>query len=374
MVKSPFYRVSIDHSGRDITDMIDSFTFEDCTEEDDILKIQLKGKNPSIIDDPDFSEDIVLKFIFGYLDGNQSGIHTAKISDIGYRYGTTIDMNITASDLGRDMKLTESNKIWKNVSTSDIINQIATKYKMQVNIEGTTRKYTSIPQGNMSDFDFIKYLASIEPNNYIYFVKGKTINFVRRKIAQASSGIYTLGDPEGGVLGFSVTVKKDKKNSGSGETKTTGINPDTLENVEGKSNTTTDKTGRYVYDQNSNLITDTNTGKTLSGVVAQSNADAKAITDKAKADAELEGITASVELEGNCLFLANTTITMSGVAKKHSGNWYVPKVTHKIDRSGYKSIGDLKKNATSQDVSNPDGQEANANKIYVYDQNANPVK
>lgn len=374
MSKSPFYRVSMAKSGRDITDLIDSFSYEDCTEEDDVVKIVIRGKHPAIIDDPEFSEDVRIRFIFGYLGGDVSPIRVAKITDINYKYGKTVDMTITATDLGRDLKVTESNKIWKNVTSKEIITQIAKKHKMEVNIEGETKKHTNIPQGNSSDFDFIKYLASIEPGNYIYYVKGTTINYVKRKISKAPSYTFIYGDPSGGVLGFNVTVKKDKKNAGSGETKATGINPDTMETVSNKANKTVEKTGRYVYDENSNLITDTDTGKALTGVVVKNPTDAKAVTEKAKANSELEGITASLELEGMPNVAADKILAMNGVAKKHSGNWYISKATHKVDRGGYKTACDLKKNATSQDVSNKDSKEKEANKIYKYDSNADPVK
>lgn len=374
MSKSPFYRVSITSSGRDITEMIDSFTFEDCTEEDDILKITLKNKDVSLADDPDLSEGVFLSFVYGFLNGAQANVRSFEITDINYNYSTTFNISIVASDPGRQTKVNESNKIWKNVSTAEIIKQIADKHKLKSNVEGKTKTYTSIPQGNLSDFDFIKYLASVEPGFYISFMSSGTINFIKRKVADASSATYTYGDPEGSVIDFNVTVKKDKKDKGSGETKVSGIDPDTLEEVGNKANKTPEKTGKYIYDENSNQLNENTTGKNLGGAPVHNNADAKAVTEKAKSDAELQGITATLKTEGNPGWLANTIISMAGVAKKHSGNWYTSKVTHTINRSGYLSSGDMKKNATAQDVSNPDGTATAANKIYIYDENGNPVK
>lgn len=374
MSLSPFFRVFIDSSGREITDMIDSFTYEDCTEEDDMVLLKMKNKSVSIVDDPELSEGVNIRFIFGYLGGANSGKHIAKIADIDYDYGKTIDITIKATDMGRQMKLTESNNLWKNISSGDIVKKIAAKYKMEANVEGKTKTYSSIPQGNMSDLDFVKYLASQEPGGYISYVKDNVLIYKKRKVAQGSAGTFVYGDPNGGVLKFKVSVKKDKKNSGSGETKAAGINPDTLEEIETKADKVGDKTGKYVYDENSKLIDKNNTGKMLGGVTVNNNTDGKGATDKAKANSELEGITATLETEGNPNYVADSVISIAGVGKKHVGNWYVTKISHNVARGGYTNSWGMKKNATSQDVSNPDGKETAANKIYKYDQNGNPVK
>ena len=56
-------------------------------------------------------------------------------------------------------------------------------------------------------------------------------------------------------------------------------------------------------------------------------------------------MTADLVVEGNPFLFPNKMITMSNVAKRHSGNWFVSKVTHNIDGSGnYTTTLGLKKN------------------------------
>lgn len=383
MSKTPFYRVSIASSGRDITSLISSFTFEDCTKEDDLLKLSLRNKSIALIDDDEFVEGAILNFMFGYLGGRTSSRRQAKITDIEYSYGETIDITISASDLGRELKMTESSKIWKNVNASQIVQQIAAKYGMTWEVTGVSPKiYQSLPQGNRTDFEFLQYLTTIEPGNRIFYVKDAKIFFVNRDMDRPPARTYTYGNGNGPVLRFRPKIKKDKKNASGGETSVNDIDPTSKDQINAKSSDNQKKTGKYIYNANADLLEkrnteeqSTTTGKNLAGVPAQNAEDARNAADKAKQDGELNGITADLDLEGDPDLRSDEIITMAGVAKRHLGNWYVEKVTHRIDNGGYKTTCNLNKNGTAKPVgsgsSEADPANVNNKRTYVYDENSN---
>lgn len=63
---------------------------------------------------------------------------------------------------------------------------------------------------------------------------------------------------------------------------------------------------------------------------------------------KLKELTATLVVEGNPLLRANTIIEIKGVAGVHEGKWYVTKVSHAINKSGYLTTLELSKNATNK--------------------------
>jgi len=55
MARSPFYRIHFKDSQRDISNMVKSFTYEECLDEDDYVKLPLGNVTKELVDEDDFS-------------------------------------------------------------------------------------------------------------------------------------------------------------------------------------------------------------------------------------------------------------------------------------------------------------------------------
>lgn len=116
MVTSPFFRISVADTGEDITDLCDGLDYEESAEKDDLLNITIKTKNVFLIDEEWLAVGEKLYFIFGYE--------------------------------GAFAKNTTSNKIWKDVTATNIAEQLADKYDLILQANPTSKKYSQLPQGN----------------------------------------------------------------------------------------------------------------------------------------------------------------------------------------------------------------------------------
>jgi len=161
MAKSPFYRVQIESSGRDISGLITSFKFEDCIDEDDFVQLTFGLVNNTIIDDADFNRGVTIVFYYGYLGGKVSPKRVADIVDQDVTYGSVRTMNIKCLDKGFALKKQTSNKIYKDVTVSDIVKEIANAFLFETAIDETDTVYEAMPQGNRTYSDFIQYLVTI---------------------------------------------------------------------------------------------------------------------------------------------------------------------------------------------------------------------
>jgi exopolysaccharide biosynthesis protein len=86
------------------------------------------------------------------------------------------------------------------------------------------------------------------------------------------------------------------------------------------------------------------------------------ISNSTKKKASLKVLVAELIVEGNPLLIPDIVITMSGnLAKKHIGNWYIEKVTHKVTGKVFSSVISIVKNATEQEK-NATEQEKKAKK------------
>ena len=158
-----------------------------------------------------------------------------------------------------------------------------------------------------------------------------------------------------------------KKEGGSKETEVVGIDPLTGDDISKKANKDTVKNnealGDYVvhYNENGDEVytkqsdrqskkTDNKqnaTGKKII-VPVDSDIEAENIANKAKKDSELNDIKATLTIEGDPTVEHDKVITVGGVGKKNSGNWYVHTVSHSIDSSGFTTVQQLKKNASGK--------------------------
>lgn len=366
MLRSTFYQIYIDSTGEDITDLCESFDYEDSTEKDDLLSLSLVTKDIAVFDADWLVIGTKLRFIFGYINGVTSGVRLAKISDIDWSYGDTLKAGIKATDIGMFIKKNQSTRQWSGKTASDIALEIADTFNLTANVQPTSKKIT-MPQGGKSDFDFLKYLAKRE--NLHFYISGETLNFVKRDLAKPSLRTYTFGAGTD-IISFKPSAKQSNSTPQALSQKVTSMD---MAAGEAKETVATDKDKELVKQ---GLVKATNNNNKLgkfefvekSNVPIKQNGNADNSSNKSLAQNEVKesmqkGITATLEIEGDPNMKAGETITIAGVAKKHEGNYLVESVRHKLGQNAYICSLELSKNATNKPINNreqdDDNQEIN---------------
>lgn len=385
MSKSPFYMVKIKSNNFDLSEIITSFSYEDCIEEDDLLHFTAHDiLDISLIDNPAFVEGAEVIFQFGYLGYKISNVHVAVIKTIKVRYSGTTDLVVTCLDKGNDMKQTESCKIWKNLTASEIVGSILNKYGIKLSSDPTKKKYESLAQGNRTDFEFIRYLTSIEDGgSYMFYVKDFEGFFIKRDLKKGAVQVYQYKDENGervpGVLSFEPQQSDEGDNTEKTEAETVGVDPNTGEEIYEKSNVTTidsdGNLGTYTTNPDSKLDRqkgvekENTTGKSVP-YPAQSVEDAKNVSASAYKTGSMGELTGTLEVEGDPLVKSADIIAISGgIAKKHSGLWRSKKVVHDIGSGGYITRIELDKNASDKPlVPEEESEEVTPNKIILDDE------
>lgn len=329
-----------------ISGYINSFKYEDDIEKDDLVIFDTKPEFSLLFANrSDVNIGTKITFQYGYIGGAISQTRLAIITDIEMKYDqNSISMIIKCLDKGNFLKKNSKLKIWKNKTASQIATEIAKLYELETNIESTSFIYKSLPQGALSDFDLLRYLAKREIN-YIFYIKDNILCFKKRDFSKNSLLTFTYGLSN--VISFE---PKHKLSSKTGAFNSTQINT-TTDNIPDKSvvnnkNASTQSTlGKYNIDVNGNESYIANTNKIIVNKT-DSNIESTKIADATKKNNELNTHEALLRIEGNPSIKTDSIITISGVANRHLGNWYVVNVTHNINNSGYITTLGLKRNGS----------------------------
>lgn len=348
-MNAPYFRLFIENSLQEITDLVESFRYEDSMNEDDLLELRL-SVDLSTSGDFSLNPGTELLFNYGYLGGTRSLNKSARITDVDFSYSNKVSVVIKALDLGNVMKKTSSRKVWKGVSSRDIVKEIAAKYGLTAIVDGATQIWNSLPQGNYTDFDFLQQLAAKERSgNYICYISSKELRFVRRGLDKRSSKtfIYGVGNE---VLYFKPTLKDSSKPGSSSSTSLLSVSPETKSEI----NNTASDTDEAESITLGNFKTVYNSiGDVVGGIGIPVPVDEEENTNRAnhlKKKKTLEAFKANLKVVGSPNIQANDIITVLGVLKAHRGNYLITKVVHSINNSGFTSELHLTKNGTELDT------------------------
>ncbi len=371
---TPFFKIFIQNEDGKQIEEVDSFLFEDCIEEDSYLNISLGlPKDMPLTETPYFKNGVFLYFYFGYLNGLNSKMHKVRIVDVDWDYLEQIKLTLKCLDLGSVMKKTSNQKIWKKKTTLEIATEILEGYGLAFEYdeykEGN-KVWDSIPQGNKSDFDFIRYLVSREvTGNYTFYIRGETAYIVQRPDTANSRRTFIYGDGSGTVVKFKPSFKESTQ-KGAGDSSRM-VNTDSNGNTIKEEDKNDDKKGNgRLYDANSVDVTNqaylskakTDTinylknvgskeqrentqnliGLTNNPAVADSN-EAKNLAKSKRISQDAKVLVATLTIEGDPTLQANEVINMKGVAKPHQGAWVIVKATHEIKNGGYLTMLELSK-------------------------------
>lgn len=348
-MKEPYYKVYIDK--RDISLYVESINYEDSSEIDNLITLEIDQNYAlRLADDEDFTTGRFITFQFGFLQGAVSELHKARITDITHKYRERVSMTVKCLDLGTTIKKTTSQKIWKGKTSSEIAKEIADSYGMDSEITPTKKVLDSIPQGNKSDLEFLRYLAARESGgNFVTFIRNNTLYFSERGLKEESRVTFTYGDGNSTLVSFEPSIKE----SGQSAAGVKSLNTTTV--VDNTTETKTGSTGSYkvYYGEDGSLakkVAGTDTSK--ESVIGKRNttavkdgSEAANLANHSKKKANLKTLVAKLVVEGNPILTPNTVVTVKNVAKRHLGNWYITKITHAIKGQSYLSTMELSRNA-----------------------------
>lgn len=395
-IRSPFVKLYLEdtvNGNFDLTGYVHSFDSEEDSEKDDMITIRIKDELSFILlNKRELTMKAVLVYQFGFMAAAMSDIRKAIIDDIDpdYGEGDNVSLIIRATDKGVVTKNSGTTKVWRNVTASDIALAIANKYGLEYRIDKTTKVYESLPQGNRPDFAFLKYLAAMEGDgDYMSYFTGEILYFLVRRLATTSVATFVRGEYEVFKFRPRWTEKgKDKAVSAvsalsiDAETGTmiqaVSENKDTDPNVGGSSEMALFLSdGQSEYEEKNTLpyiAKVDNTKDTtdlpfklramfagiLNGQIPADTigkfictpeydkATMQAMVNKANKEAKLQILQAELDVLGNPLITLNDIVTVSKVANKHEGNWYVWGVKNSIEGSSYITTLKLARNALEE--------------------------
>ncbi len=378
-MRSPFYIVFVENTN--ITNFVTSLAFEDCVEQDDLLKLSLKNVPDEFI--REIKEGQKITFQFGYHQGEVSPLHLAYIQKINPTFGNQgTNLTIEALDKGQFLKRSEQQRVWENKTASEIIKDIARSHGLDDSkIEKTSDVYPSYQQGLRSDMEVIQdLLRQAKDGNFRTYVKnnllvfetwdldqdaqfelirsnngqGNLISFQPKNNAnhdnvKAAGGISTsqvsLQQPnfKGKDINFNSLASKQAqgKFQANGTNKPqesksmTFFNAETLEPIKAKISPSGNKSS---------------TPPPVKNIVMPGSLDGDQATNRQNFQnkkANAKNVTASFKIEGKPTLVANKgTLNVRGVDDKYNGKWYIVKITHNLQSGGgYTTSGELSKNA-----------------------------
>jgi phage protein D len=396
MALSPFYRVLVAKSGRDLTDLITAFTYEDCTEEDDLVRFTLGGVPLALVDDKELQPGVKLLFSFGYQGGASSPQYTAVIVGTEPDFGPLINLIVLATHSGVATKKSNEPTLYQGKTSSQIAEAIAKKHNLKAQVDATSFVWQSVPTAGKTDYQLLKYLATHEQSGlYQFRIKGDTLIFTKRNLKKPSRRTFTYGDGNGTVVSFRPKNNDLHKKGTSAKTSVPGVDAFTgvafkRDAADGKTKDDT-KLGTYrvSYDQDGNRVgTSAIQPGTTIVVPSRDAAGADNVASKQKKDSGLDDITATLVVEGDPNLLADEVYTIAGVTASYGGNWYAKKVTHTINPgSPYTCTVEMGRNATDKapatgaaknddknTAAGPAKTDAGRDVRVKFDQNANRVK
>jgi len=392
-MKSPFLKLYQKRNGKEISN-IESFNYEDSDEKDAYAEFRINGlalnsKGQHLMNDSELQKDTDLQFQFGFIGGFVSPMHEITIHEnhLDYSAGRCIVV-LRCLDKGNVIKRIRTNMQWRNVTASQIAQQIADKYGMSARISPTEKVYKSICQSGLSDYQLLQKLAH-ENGSINCYVSNNTLVFEKINFSKKSKRLLTVGD---NVIRFSTTVS----NSNSVGTAHKGVTASGVDIMSGKPFTysyildgiggqvlgkysteptpkdkrisngvldafykelNTDKSQHFNPDANSKNVLNINSETTakimdIIGTVkigATSPQDAKNKAEAMVSKAKKNAVTASLELELDSSFNIGDIITVDGlISDRDKGNWYVKEIRHSIKPNAYASTSlELSRNATN---------------------------
>ena len=352
MAKSPFYKIQLDKGSRDVTEIISSIDYEDCTDEDDLITLKVQGAPISVIDEDWFNIGATFTFIYGFIGGTQSAKRKGQISTIDFDYDSSwVNITVKARDLGAVSKKLTSTYVYKDKTASEIAIDIANKLGLTADVQTTQTKYANYPMAGKTYSQILKELCISEGTKssdakgvWQYYVRGDILTFKQRDLSAKSERLFEYKNGDGIIKDVSVTYE-DSNDGGSTSVSSAGVDIATGKPFKSEAKAADNKEaatggGRLDFDVNANLLAkkqsptaEKDSGKVMNApTLNKADADLKTGAMQKSKAAQIMKLSFSLELDPT--ISSGQIITVSGMAQKHSGNWIINKTIHTVSSGG----------------------------------------
>ena len=128
----------------------------------------------------------------GYADGMKTLFLGEAVSlEPRWPEGAPFTLAVRGMDRLHRFKRGTQIRFWEKMKDSDIVSQIASDLGLQTKIDATSEKHEYTLQNNLSDAEFLKYLA--RRNHYELFVKDQELNFIKPAAGGSTEVELTCG-------------------------------------------------------------------------------------------------------------------------------------------------------------------------------------
>jgi phage protein D len=333
----------------DISADIISVSYEDHSKDVDMATIVVNNKDSRWVDSDLFEKGKTIEIFFGYGHALKK-MFKGKIvrPELSFPEDGVPTLTVRAYDFSYQMRRTEekTNTTWENITDSQLARKIATKYGFKSNqliIEETKDVIPYIAQGNLTDWEFLKERA--ERIGFELYVELDKFHFHRprdyvKKIPGTFEYMRNLKSFEP-RLTASQQVSKVVVKRCDAQKKSPIVAIATSETTLERPLLGTQAGSDFVKE-------DFGEGaKILFDKVPSSQKEAEELAKAYFRQKEYELIEAHGTCIGEVELKAKSLIAIEGVGRKFSGIYYVTKVTHTLDDSGYLCEFECKRNAVS---------------------------
>lgn len=340
---APTFIIEIDGRGmgEDITQHVESFSYEDHEDKMDELRVSIADLAMSYVDHPQLQEGCKIRVRWGYL-GNMGAARQCTIKEIGYKFQDdgTVRLSVVAFDSRHKLTGRAMRRCWKDKTDKQVVEDIAADCGLgvgEIELPGdSVREFVS--QGGKTGYEYISEIA--EDHGCNMWVENESLYV---KPVTAGDPVMTLRyreERDGYLISFSATTKAEEGKGTHRETESAGIDPLTKKPYKGTGNARgiTVNLGSDREKQEPNIGGD-NTGRSIPspdprGGMAQTRAQGKATKHAGKA---VEGTARTIGIPS---LKAKDSVILENVGAKFSGKWRVKSVRHSIGSGGY--VCDLK--------------------------------
>lgn len=401
MYFAPFLKVWVKVEGVDIdiSEAVASLKYKRDLEKENEISFQVEQSYIQKLSETILRRGQTLTFQFGFKGGSSSKLQRARIVEIKRKYSNTkVSLTVKGRDLGSVMKKSFTNKVWKNVTTSDIAREIAANYNLEFVGENTEYTWDNYPQTQKDDYSFLQEIVEKDNsgNLYVYIDNGRLV-LENRGLNKASALTFQYGQGDR-VLSFDVSEQeKTAGMNGAAGSTFTGFDPDAKEKIEAKAGENGEKEdvslGQFAHRFSANGeflgTTGEQVGKVVSGVSSTvsslgngqgltksvgeltkgTNGDpnsetkefgSKTITNLKQPNelvsaanngiksGKLKITVGKLKIMGEPNIELNNVVTMRGLLPVDNGNYLVKSITHDVSSSGFFTNLEMNKNAASR--------------------------
>lgn len=324
-----------------VSEHVISLAYEDHEAQLDKLTLDVDNFDLTNFDAPVWKAGNKLEVSWGY-DGNMSPPRTLRIQKVT---GST-QLKVEALDEGCLMNRNHVVKTWERLTRSDVAKAIAEANGYtgeRVFIDDTVELQQQVTQARMTDAQLLRDMAKRE--GFEFYIDFDGFHFHKRKLGQKPLRTFTYyTDPGlGDVLSFNVENDLFTRKAGAMTAK--GIDPKTgkpivvtADNVSaaaaGQTALAPTKkiiAGLAVNDGHPTGDFEKDTGSTTTNRTTEKTADSA--TRKVLGEFGKNQLCAAIltlEVRGDPSMIAKIVITVNGIGKTLSGNYYVTNVNHKV--------------------------------------------